>query len=68
MKNNLIPTASYELRNKIKRDMLIVKNFAGYGNGDHCGVVSFKDSHRKLLEECINWKKILDILEITLKI
>ena len=50
-----------ELRNKIRRDMLIVKNHVGYPNGDHCAVLNFKKEELELFKECIVWRNMLDI-------
>ncbi len=47
---------SLELRNKIRRDMLIVKDQYWMDKGDHCGILSFdKDEELELFEECVAW-------------
>jgi len=52
---------SLELRNKIRRDMLIVKDQYFMDGGDHCGILSFdKDKEFELFEECMIWKEMLD--------
>jgi hypothetical protein len=53
---------SLELRNKIRRDMLIVQNTHYANSGDYCGILSFdKDEEFELFEECIIWGEMIDI-------
>jgi hypothetical protein len=51
-----------ELRNKIRRDMLIVKDqYFADGLGDYCGILSFdRDKESELFEECIMWREMID--------
>ncbi len=53
---------SLKLRNKIRRDMLIVKDeYFANGLGDHCGILHFdKDKEFELFEECIIWREMID--------
>lgn len=55
-------TITLELRNKIRRDMLIVKNeYYADGLGDYCGILAFNnDEEYELFEECIAWRKMID--------
>ena len=48
-----------ELRNKIRRDMLIVKG-KDYTNGDYCAILNFKNEELQLFKECVVWRNILD--------
>lgn len=53
---------SLKLRNKIRRDMLIVKDqYFADGLGDYCGILYFdKNEEFDLFEECMVWRKMID--------
>ena len=52
---------SLKLRNKIRRDMLIVQDTHYVNNGDHCGILSFdRNEEFDLFEECMTWREMID--------
>lgn len=52
---------SLELRNKIRRDMLIVEDQHYTNSGDYCGILNFdKDKEFELFEECMIWREMID--------
>jgi len=50
-----------ELRNKIRKEMKIIERKHVASTGDSCAILHFKDEEQDLFDECIDWKKMLDI-------
>lgn len=54
-----ITDISLDLRNKIRRDLIISDSYKG--EMAHFGSITFSKNEKHLFDECIRWKCLLDI-------